>query len=71
MKSRFLTWDEVVEFQSTVISRLVTLQLTDYFWALIAISPKDGQIAYAYDEQENSKRRVAVIPFAGDRLQSV
>jgi Tol biopolymer transport system component len=31
----------------------------------IAISPKDGQIAYAYDEQENSKRRVAVIPLEG------
>lgn len=42
------------------------VQLTDYFSALIAISPKDGQIAYAYDEQENSKRRrVAVIPFEG------
>lgn len=42
------------------------VQLTDYFSPLIAISPKDGQIAYAYDEQENSKRRrVAVIPFEG------
>lgn len=42
------------------------VQVTDYMSVLLAISPKDGQIAYAYDEQENSKRRrVAVIPFEG------
>src|SRR5437867_7844673 len=42
------------------------VQLTHYFSQLLAISPRDGQIAYAYDEQENSKRRrVAVIPFEG------
>ena len=41
------------------------VQITHYFSPLIAISPQDGQIMYVYDEPENSKRRVAVIPFAG------
>ena len=39
------------------------VQVTDYYSLLIAISPKDGQIAYAYDEP--MKRLVAIIPFAG------
>jgi Tol biopolymer transport system component len=41
------------------------VQLTDYFSGLIAISPKDGQIAYAYDEENSKRRRVAVIPLEG------
>jgi Tol biopolymer transport system component/DNA-binding winged helix-turn-helix (wHTH) protein len=41
------------------------VKLTDYYSLLIALSPKDGQIAYAYDEPETLKRRVAIIPFEG------
>jgi Tol biopolymer transport system component/DNA-binding winged helix-turn-helix (wHTH) protein len=41
------------------------VQLTKYDSNLLAISPKDGQIAYAYDEPETLKRRVAIIPFTG------
>ena len=41
------------------------VQLTKYDSNLIALSPKDGQIAYAYDEPETLKRRVAIIPFTG------
>ena len=41
------------------------VQLTDYYSSLIAISSKNGQIAYAYDEPETLKRRVAIIPFEG------
>ena len=41
------------------------VQITNYFSPLIAISPQDGQILYVYDEPEQLKRRVAVIPFAG------
>ena len=41
------------------------VQLTDYFSPLIALSPKDGQIAYAYDEENTKRRRVAVIPLEG------
>jgi Tol biopolymer transport system component/DNA-binding winged helix-turn-helix (wHTH) protein len=41
------------------------VQLSDYYSALIAISPKDGQIAYAYDEESSRRRRVAVIPPEG------
>jgi Tol biopolymer transport system component len=41
------------------------VQLTDYYSNLIAISPTDGQIAYAYDEPESLQRRVAIMPFTG------
>ena len=41
------------------------IRLTDYYSLLIAISPEDGQIAYASDDPENLKRRVAIMPFAG------
>ena len=41
------------------------VQLTKYDSNLLAISPKDGQIAYAYDEPETLKRRVAIIPLTG------
>ncbi len=41
------------------------VKLTDYYSILLALSPKDGQIAYAYDDPETLKRRVAIIPFEG------
>lgn len=41
------------------------LQITNFYSPLIALSPKDGEIAYVYDEQESLKRRVAIIPLEG------
>ena len=40
-------------------------QITNYNSSLLAVSPKDGHIAYAYDDLENLRRRVAIIPFEG------
>ena len=43
-------------------------QLTDYPAGLVAISHKDGQIAYGYtavDEQAKNRRRIGIIPFEG------
>jgi TolB protein len=41
------------------------VQITNFYSPLIAVSPEDGQIAYAYDEPQSSKRRVAIIPLEG------
>jgi TolB protein len=41
------------------------IQITNSYSPLIAISPKDGEIAYAFDEPGSLKRRVAVIPSQG------
>ena len=44
------------------------VQLTDYRSELLAISPRDGQIAYLTwnnDEQAGPQRRVVVMPFEG------
>jgi eukaryotic-like serine/threonine-protein kinase len=41
------------------------IQITNYYSPLIAVSPKDGQIAYGYDEQESLKRRVAIMSTEG------
>lgn len=40
-------------------------QITNSYSPLIAVSPKDGDIAYAYDVPEGLKRRVAIIPSQG------
>ena len=41
------------------------IQITNSYSPLIAVSPKDGEIAYAFDEPGSLKRRVAVIPSQG------
>jgi len=41
------------------------VKLTDDYSVLLGLSRKDGQIAYAYDDPETLKRRVAIIPFEG------
>ncbi|HEV8369878.1 MAG TPA: protein kinase [Pyrinomonadaceae bacterium] len=43
-------------------------QITDYPAALLAISPKDGQIAYRFtdvDEQAKPRRRIGIVPLEG------
>lgn len=41
------------------------IQITNFFSVPIAVSPKEGQIAYVFDEPESLKRRVAIIPSEG------
>ena len=41
------------------------IQITNFYSPLIALSPKDGEIAYAFDEPGSLKRRVAIISSQG------
>jgi Tol biopolymer transport system component/DNA-binding winged helix-turn-helix (wHTH) protein len=41
------------------------IQVTNHYSPLLAVSPKDGQIAHAYDDQVALKRRVALMPSDG------
>ena len=41
------------------------IQITNFHSPLIAVSPKDGAIAYAFDDPVSLNRRVAIIPSQG------